>query len=213
MATNNTKKLPLEPRLPMVGGDNYDQRLNRALHDIFRQLSTRVNAIDGSAASSGFVQIAAASTTTIPAGAQFVNLTGSSNVNTLTAGTEGQVVVITCTDSPTLYALGISTPLTPNSIVIAECVGGNWYLRGHAAKSLPAYKTTSSMGTGVNLVTITHGLGYPPNPADVTITLTSSSMTALDNNLQIVGTPGSSTIQIGRNSAVSPVNFALRIAT
>jgi hypothetical protein len=68
------------------------------------------------------------------------------------------------------------------------------------------------MGAGSNIVTITHDLGYAPHPADVTITLTSSSMTALDNNLQIVGTPDSSTIQIGRNSAVAPVNFALRIS-
>jgi hypothetical protein len=214
MAINNTRKLPLEPRLPIVGGADYDQRLSRSLHDIFRQLSARVNALDGSG--TGFVQLTAASTTTIPAGAQFVNLTGSGTINTLAGGADGQVIVITCTDSPRLYALGIFDALEPNSIVIAECVSGDWYLRGHAAKSppvLPAYKVTRSMGAGSHIVTINHDLGYPPHPADVTITLTSSSMTALDNNLQIVGVPGSSTIQIGRNSAVSPVNFAMRIST
>ncbi len=46
MAANSTKKLPLEPRLPVVGGTDYDQQLSRALYDILRQLATRVNAMD-----------------------------------------------------------------------------------------------------------------------------------------------------------------------
>jgi hypothetical protein len=215
MATNNIKKLPLEPRLPVVGGTDYDQQLSRALYDILRQLATRVNALDSTDTGTGFAQLTAASTTTIPAGVQFVNLTGNGNINTLTSGTDGQVVVITCTDSPIMYALGIFTALEPNSIVIAECVGGNWFLRGLARNVAAVLASgTGSWSAGAEFSqTIAHGLGYAPDIKKVQVQMTGLFPTSpvAASLLMSVAAVSATYITVNRPDSTHAYSFAWRI--
>lgn len=214
MAASSAKKLPLEPRLPVVGGADYDQQLSRALHDILRQLSTRVNAL-GEESSPGFYQVTAEATTVIPPGVQFVNLIGSSNVNTLGGGEEGRVVIITCDNSPTLYALGIFTPLTPNSIVIAEFTGGDWYLRGLSRNvdAVVAYGTGTWAGTTV-LQNIPHGLGYPPDISKVQTQIRGtlpSPLTSAASLIMSVSAVDATNITVVRQDYTHAYGFTWRI--
>ena len=218
MATNNTKKLPLEPRLPIVGGTDYDQRLSRALHDILRQLSARVNALDGSSdggSGTGFTQLTAASTMTIPAGVQFVNVVGSSNINTLGGGDVGQVVVMTFLDEPTLYALGILAPMTPYSIAVIEGLGGGWALRGlvrNVDAVLASGSSSWSAGTGFSQ-TISHGLGYTPDIEKVqlqVIGLLPTNPTA-NSFIMSVSAVSATRITVVRPNNIDAYSFAWRI--
>lgn len=220
MATNSTKQLPLEPRLPIVGGADYDQRLSRALYDILRPLTTRVNSIKNPEPPTPFAglrgnrEITATATMTIPDGYDLIDVYGTSNINYLTGGHDGSVVFLTFIQNPHFYVDGWDVALTPGSLVIAERVGASWYVRSvilgagsTGAAGAMAYKSPMmTMTAGSSAATITHSLGYAPSPAQIVINHVLLSAVAEQNQLYIYNVT-SSIIELRRLAYTNEIRF------
>ena len=221
MATNETKKLPLEPRLPVVGGADYDQRLNRALYDILRPLTTRVNSIkDPGPPAAAFAglrgnqMIYTAASLSIPDNYDLIDVYGTSNINYLTGGHDGSVVFLTFIQNPHFYVDGWDVALTPGSLVIAERIGATWHVRsvilGAASTSAAgamAYKSVMlTMTAGSSAATITHSLGYAPSPAQIVINHVLLSAVAEQNQLYIYNVT-SSIIELRRLAYTNEIRF------